>query len=269
VLSGQGAQSDFGADVFRSPDGGATWTYAGSQVFADNPTLDLAYTPLGSPGGFLYTLFPIGLQCPEGGSLACLEYQVFSSRNRGRAWTLRGGFFHDAPTSTVPAGRLWTDPRHAATVYAAVATAEGASALVKSADGGISWTTLGVGMQVVDLAFDPGVPGTLYAAVAGLRRQVLRSADGGATWQRAWGGGLPRGVAVTALAFDRATPSTLYAGTAAGGVFATTNGGASWQPTPGAQAPLPVLSLASDGLGTVYAGFLGAGVFALSRPPGH
>src|SRR5437870_7952575 len=38
----------------------------------------------------------------------------------------------------------------------------------------------------------------------------------------------PEGGAVLALAIDPRSPSTLYAGTRSGGVFKSTNGGASW-----------------------------------------
>ncbi|WP_347244981.1 hypothetical protein, partial [Thermogutta sp.] len=38
----------------------------------------------------------------------------------------------------------------------------------------------------------------------------------------------PEGGSIYALAIDPATPGTLYAGTYGGGVFKSTNGGASW-----------------------------------------
>jgi len=44
------------------------------------------------------------------------------------------------------------------------------------------------------------------------------------------GGGPPGGV-VSALAIDPSTPATLYAGTEGSGVFKSTDGSASWQPT--------------------------------------
>ncbi len=267
VLSGNFRDSGFGADVFRSLDGGTTWLYAGSSVFALNPTLDLTYSPAGAPGGVLYVLGYESETCPEGGVLACTDYQVFASSDRGRSWSQRGDSFQDAPTSGNPSGRLWSDPARASQLYLAVATEEGQSALLRSSDGGATWAVAFSGLMTVDLAFDAGHPGTLYAAISGTRRQVVKSTDGGVSWLRAWGGGLPVGAVLTALAFDTASPATLFAATAMGEVFGSPDGGITWQGASAGLPPLPILALSADGLGSVYAGIEGGGVYALHRSP--
>ena len=43
-----------------------------------------------------------------------------------------------------------------------------------------------------------------------------------------WTSNGPEGGSISALAIDPTTPTTLYAGTQGGGVFKSTNGGASW-----------------------------------------
>jgi photosystem II stability/assembly factor-like uncharacterized protein len=146
-------------------------------------------------------------------------------------------------------------------------TAEGQSALAWSEDGGVTWTEVLAGREVVDLAFDPAHPGTLFAALAGPRRQVLESVDGGATWLRGWGTGLPRRVSLTALVFDATAPATLLAATATGEVFASADGGATWEADGAGLPPLPILTLSADGMGSVYAGVLGGGVYLLRRGP--
>ena len=73
--------------------------------------------------------------------------------------------------------------------------------------------------------FDPG--GRLaYAATS--TSGVLRSMDGGLTWERR-GDGLAT-PDVRALAVDVQRPERLYAGTYGGGVFVSENGGARWRP---------------------------------------
>jgi len=78
-----------------------------------------------------------------------------------------------------------------------------------------------------------------------------------------WTSNGPEGGNIQALAIDPHTPTTLYAG---GGVFKSTNGGASWGP----QA-LPtftnIFALAIDPATptTLYAGSWGSGVFAIQQ----
>ena len=87
-------------------------------------------------------------------------------------------------------------------------------------------------VSVLALALDPTTPTTVYAGTEG---GVFKSTDGGGSWN-AVNTGMTCGSApiificsVAALALDPTTPTTLYAGTL-GGVFKTTDGGASWQP---------------------------------------
>jgi photosystem II stability/assembly factor-like uncharacterized protein len=258
----QVVQTTFGSiDVFRSLDDGATWIESGPSLFSQPSAfpLDLLYAQ-GSPG-LLYGLvsFPVG--CPSG-TPDCVASAVVRSENRGRHWEVESW---SAPVpAAFPVARLWTPPASPTTVYASFSLVAGQGTLRKSLDGGITWTQLAVSRQVVDAAFDPRAANTLYIALAGPRRQVLESIDGGATWQAAYVG-LPRGVEVTALAFDPTSPPTLFAGTAGAGVFASTDGGKSWQPAGQGLPAMPVISLAADGQGEVYAGTLSAGVYALSR----
>jgi len=65
------------------------------------------------------------------------------------------------------------------------------------------------------------------------------------------------------LAVDPVTPTTLYAGTNAGGVFRSTNRGASWIAIDTGLTSMAVLTLAIDPWTptTVYAGTSGGGVF--------
>jgi photosystem II stability/assembly factor-like uncharacterized protein len=253
--------------IFRSADRGATWQLAGgsnSFGFSKAP-IDLALAP-GNPRA-LYVLLAAEVSCPPTGGFAttsCAQYQLFTSRNRGRNWLARGSWLLADPTQDSPAGRLWIDPFAASTVYAGVTAGAKSSSFLKSSDGGTTWSQL-LGQPVGAAVFDPAIPGTLYISVPGDRRQVLKSTDGGGSWLAVNGGGLPHGTDVTAFAFGAAT---LYAGTAGGQVFATVDGARTWQAVATGLPGAPVLSLAAGGQGTVYAGLEGGGVYALtaSRP---
>jgi photosystem II stability/assembly factor-like uncharacterized protein len=104
--------------------------------------------------------------------------------------------------------------------------------------------------SVTALALDPHNPGTVYAGTDG--DGVFRSTDGGGSW-----GTVNAGLGslyVSALIIDPNTPSTLYAGTTprplsggGGGVFQSTNSGASWS--------------------AVNTGLIGTGVHALAIDP--
>ena len=85
------------------------------------------------------------------------------------------------------------------------------------------------------------------------------------TGNNVWTSNGPEGGEVRALAIDPQTPSTVYAGTG-GGVFKSTNGGASWSvinsgPTFAYYNPVQALAIDPQTPSTVYAGIPGSGVF--------
>ena len=107
-----------------------------------------------------------------------------------------------------------------------------------------TWTPLGpgnVGGRTRVLVIDPRDPRRLVAA--GVSGGLWRSADGGASWQPV--GDLLANLAVNSLAMDPEDPDVLYAGTGegyfrevvrgtglplrGGGIFKTTDGGATWE----------------------------------------
>jgi hypothetical protein len=95
--------------------------------------------------------------------------------------------------------------------------------VVERRDG--AWTSRAAldGFRVTCLASHQGVPGRFYAGTRD--RGVLRSDDGGATWQSA---GM-HGRIVTSLAVSRAADDLVYAGTKPAAVFASDDAGATWR----------------------------------------
>jgi len=130
------------------------------------------------------------------------------------------------------------------------------------------WTSIGPsGGSAHALAADPVNPGTVYA---GTSRGVLKTTDGGTTWQLA-NSGLPPGIHI--LAIDPTNPGTIYAGLEANGqpaIFKTTDAGANWKPAfSGLESSVQeVESIAIDphDSGTIYAGTMAC--FQSSGAPG-
>jgi len=155
------------------------------------------------------------------------------------------------------------DPIDSNVVYSA------AAAVRKSADGGRTWKTVLVprkwrrayGVVVTRIAIAPTYPESIYAIAHNGDNgatAIYKSTDGGTAWRVTGGGSnLPPsccGDSQDALVVDPGNPQTLYAAVG-DNVFATTNGGASWQPAANGLPANDVTSLAVDPerSGTVYA----------------
>ncbi|HXO18822.1 MAG TPA: hypothetical protein VOA87_02730 [Thermoanaerobaculia bacterium] len=113
-------------------------------------------------------------------------------------------------------------------------------AMLAGSPAAAGWRPIGPeGGDVLAFAFDPTVPGTVYAGTryAG----VFKSTNHGVSWAPT--GTALEGFTVTALAVAGTKPSTVYAGTESG-LFKSTNGGARWVPlTLGLPSSTPIVSL--------------------------
>jgi photosystem II stability/assembly factor-like uncharacterized protein len=176
--------SSWGDGIFRSADGGATWTHAGlrrSQHIARivvhphdaNVVFVAAMGPLWGSGG---------------------ERGLYRTRDGGATWrSLKQLGPYTGFTDVV------LDPRDPDIIYAASYQRErkaysfvagGAeSAIWKSTDGGESWTMLTDGLPAGDLGrigldIAKSQPNTIFATVAAADGGIFRSDDAGATWTR-------------------------------------------------------------------------------------
>ncbi|HZT72562.1 MAG TPA: glycoside hydrolase [Terriglobales bacterium] len=184
--------------------------------------------------------------------IGAVDGGVWKSTDYGRTWQ---PIFDSEPTGSI--GALAVAPSDPNVIY--VGSGEGlhrpdlsvGDGMYKSTDAGRTWTHLGLrnGQQIAKIAVDPRDANRLFAAVLGHpygpnpERGIYRSTDGGQTFERVlykneYTGG-------SDVAVDPADPSIVYAalwqaqegpwengefGGADGGLFKSTDGGATWQP---------------------------------------
>ncbi|HEY4590326.1 MAG TPA: hypothetical protein VII86_13955, partial [Thermoanaerobaculia bacterium] len=189
--------------VYRSLDGGASWSYSNAGLDESPQVSSLAVDPV----------HPLTVYAAQSGAM-------YRSLDGGATW-LR-------VSSSFGVFKVVLPVRGSGIVYAM------ANGLYRSSDGGATWRSLTRGLPAsyrpVDLVADPIDPNRLYTA--GTDSHVYRafkSVDGGFTWKRA-DQGLPAGQAISALAIDPRSPKVLYAGTGDGGVYKSRDGGALWRP---------------------------------------
>jgi photosystem II stability/assembly factor-like uncharacterized protein len=162
-----------------------------------------------------------------------VENLVYCGTSRGNFYASRDGGASWEAVTQGPAfpgyyvTSLIADPAVAGRLWACLVGELGGSLVVRSDDGGVTWSTLLRSRKTVAaraLALAPGPPRML---AAGGDDGVRLSRDGGRTWIRT-GEGIAGLAQVESLAFDPSDRQTLYAGTWRQ-AFRTRDGGASWR----------------------------------------
>ncbi len=247
--------------VFKSTDAGETWVRS-----------DTGLTTEFSIGGLDVFSLVIDPRTPTTLYAGTSFWGVFKSTDAGASWQASGlggseGIF-----------ALAIDPETPSTVYAG-----GFDGVFRSVDAGATWQVANAGLTspafpgslpLSTLLVDPSHPTTLYAGttLAG----VYRSRDGAATWEPTAATGFPY---VAALALDRRS-GTLFASAGTlfcdgpqcdGGVFRSSDGGATWTAVTTGLTDFRINALATDARApdTVYAGTEGTGVFKTSDGGAH
>jgi photosystem II stability/assembly factor-like uncharacterized protein len=158
-------------------------------------------------------------------------------------------------------------PANPRVIYAiaGAATAPFDSVILRSPDGGNSWTALTPPEpSMYTVLVDPRTEQTVFL---GSSIGLYKSTDGGLTWSAAWPG-LPQQL-FNAIAFDPQNPDIMYAG-GSGRVFRSVDAGRSWRPLSDDVAPhWEVSSLAVDPQRphSVYLALYGRGVREMSIQP--
>lgn len=178
---------------------------------------------------------------------------VYRSGDGGRTWEHRG------LADSRHIGRIWVDPRNADVVLVAALghyfAPNAERGVFRTTDGGKSWQkVLFVDDRTgaTDLAVDPAAPDTVFAALWQVRGYpwqsyfipnvgpgsgIFKSTDGGKTWARLSGHGLPEapvgriGLAVAPGSRGARVYATIDGGTGsrASGLYRSDDAGATWQ----------------------------------------
>jgi photosystem II stability/assembly factor-like uncharacterized protein len=154
---------------------------------------------------------------------------------------------------------LAVDPVAPHIVYAA--TGEG---LLKTVDGGTSWTRLGGpldGALVRTVAVSPTDPQYVIAGIEGMG--IYISTDGGQTWQASFAGLEPNN-SFHDIVFDPTDSAVVYVSDYKSGVYRSTDGGRSWRLLAQGMRNRAALGLAISADGQhLYAAIDGEGVYRL------
>jgi photosystem II stability/assembly factor-like uncharacterized protein len=276
------------SDLFRSADGGLSWSlgngpasyfgalaigpghpstlYAGgSAVFrSDDDGEHWTSSTLPLPGGHSVEALTLDPGSPER-VWAVSTGGLFRSDDGARSWT-------SSPALAQEIYCIVFDGKRPGTMYAGSyydveyggfypePYAYGGSIFV-SRDSGANWTkrTRDIGSSVLAIATDPFHDGVLYV---GTYTGVFRSADDGVTWQGP-SLGLPPSAILTLVA-DPVRPGRLYAAIYGGSVYRTTDGARTWHVFSSGLGSLQArpLVISPDGR-WLHAGTYGGGVFEL------
>lgn len=239
-------------DLYKSTDAGATWQKLGS------PEIDSLVFDPAHPS----TLY--GVRRTDN-----FEYEISRSDD--------GGFFWNPLSSAAGFDTAWLSVTGTA-VYANAQDGlfHNRNRLLRSTDGGTTWTTL-LQMpfryaRVTALAEDPRDPQQLWAAFIQLGFEPLtggiyRSTDGGAHWSLSR---MTRNLPVFALAVDPSNSNRVWAASA-GAVFLSEDGGTTWVSSSEGLPAVDVLDLRLDPFDpdTLYAGTDGGSVYVFTRRAGE
>jgi len=187
-----------GGGILHSSDGGATVSNAGAAL-APVDVISLAFAGSSSK---IYA----GTRGGPG---------LYQTTDGGVTWSVRNNGITGFDVTALAIDKA------GATIYAGIQ----GGGVYTSTNGGVTWSSTGllVDPNVLSLATDPTLPGTVYAGTAS---GVYVSADSGTTWTA----GSTASGAVVNVQWTLADPvrTRVYAATLAGRLFFTTDQGATW-----------------------------------------
>lgn len=220
--------------LFKSTDGGATWSQTGSGLATSNGDFF-------APGGTL-TIDP---KNPRTLYISMTMSGVHKSVDGGATWSAANAGMPQNYQACCLSG-VAIDPQNPSTLYAA-----SAFSLYKSTNGGLTWSTAGSGIWQGLLGFgtrpltvDLQNSNTVYAIT---QIGLFRSTDAGATFGYY---SAPRAVPIYAVALDTQVSGRVYANN-----YTSSDAGMNWQQGAGTNVGFVALAADPQTAGTVYGGF--------------
>jgi len=220
--------------LFKSTDGGATWSQTGSGLATSNGDFF-------APGGTL----AIDPKNPRTLYISMTMSGVHKSVDGGATWSAANTGMPQNFQGCCISG-VAIDPQNPSTLYAA-----SAFSLYKSTNGGLTWSTAGsgiwqglLGFGTRPLAVDLQNSNTVYAIT---QIGLFRSTDAGATFGYY---SAPRAVPIYAVALDTQVSGRVYANN-----YTSSDAGMNWQQGAGTNVGFVALAADPQTAGTVYGGF--------------
>ena len=226
--------------IFKSIDGGTSWISIKSGQGMSGPEFFVALAIDPETPSTIYA--PANVYGPDGS----LQSIIYKSTDAGQSWiAFRAGIPAGVSVAslTIDAGspfRIYVTYSNNTSVFRDAAgnvsvTECGCWGIIKSTDGGETWTVMNAGLlsgrfTASPLVIDPASSETLYVGhvdqsgtgVGG----VVKSTDGASSWNPANAG--RTFVDIRALAPDPVDADTLYSAVSIDGVFKSTDRGANW-----------------------------------------
>ncbi len=228
-----------GGGVWKTTDGGLTWRPVTDKVKDMAASIGSIAVSASDPN-VVYAA--TGEACIRGNIIS--GNGVYKSTDAGKSWSFAG------LKDTHAIGRIIVHPKNADIAFvAALGHPFGPNperGIFRTTDGGKSWTKVlykDENTGGIDIAFDPSNPNILFAGLWQARRSawgmdsggpgsgLYRSSDGGTTWKRLDGHGLPSGtIGRIGVAVAYGNPNRVWALIEAdkGGLFRSDDGGGSW-----------------------------------------
>jgi len=230
-----------GGGVWKTTDAGRTWV----SVWDNQPTGSIGSIAVAdSNPNVVYVASGEGLARPD----LSIGDGVYKSTDAGKTWTSLG------LKDSQQIGEIAIDPKDDNRVYVAVTGHPYAQnperGLYRTTDGGKTWKKVlyiddKTGASEVQI--DPQNPNIVFAGMwqrqegpwengswSGTNGGLFRSTDGGDTWKKVTGGGLPDDVIQVNLTISPSNPKRIYGEFASGrgvGLFRSDDGGQTWTHT--------------------------------------
>lgn len=285
-----------GGGVFKTADGGLSWTPVNNGLPADDLYVyDVAIDP-GQPDRVFTAMHESG---------------VYMTENGANSWTcINSNIPHDPYEDVVSSGRaIAINPKYTPRLYYGTWHLQG---IFSTTNRGDSWSQTGLeGMKIIYLSIDTLNPNIVYATThvhgvqittdqggdwdailpdweggPGYTRvaihrtngqnllvgtdngSILRSADRGATWTSSYWG--VSGYPVNSMVVDPSNPQILYVSLSGRGIYKSTNRGASWAPVNNGLGDLNVTDVVIDQTapGTLFAATISGGVYRTTNGAG-